>query len=82
MAGQLGFFTRLCYNNKVIDMGKISEKNINPEEGFRHFGKIRTDYIILKGSVPGPAKRQLLLTETLKPTKRQVKKNFEFIGLA
>jgi len=81
MAGQTGFFTRVCYNNKIISIGKISEKNINPQEGFRHYGKIKTDYIIVKGSVPGPAKRQLLLTEALRPSKKQSKKNYEFIEI-
>jgi len=81
MAGQLGYFTRLCFNNKILSIGKISEKNINPEFGFEHFGKIKTDYLILRGSVQGPAKRQLLLTSSLRPTKKQLKKNLDFISL-
>ncbi len=81
MAGQLGFFSRICYNNKIISSGKISEKNINPENGFKNYGKIKTDYIILRGSAQGPAKRQLLLTATLRPTKSQLKKNYEFLEL-
>lgn len=81
MAGQLGFFSRICFNNQVISIGKTSEKNINPGSGWKHYGKIKSDYLILKGSVPGPAKRQLLLTEPLRPTKKQEKKNFEFIGI-
>lgn len=81
MAGQLGFFTRLSYNNKIVNIGEISEKDINPEQGFEHYGKIKTEYIILRGSIQGPAKRQLLLTAALRPTKKQLKKNFEFIEL-
>ena len=81
MAGQMGFFTRLTYNNGIIASGKISEKNINPEGGFKHFGEIKTDFLILNGSVPGPQKRQLLLTTTLRPTKKQTKKNYEFLEL-
>ncbi len=81
-AGQLGFFTRAIYNSHIIFTGKISEKDINPEQGWKQYGKIKTDYIILNGSVPGPAKRQLLLTSPLRPTKKQEKKNFEFIEIA
>ena len=81
MAGQMGFFTRLSYNSKIITSGKIREKNINPKGGFKHFGEIKTDYIILQGSVPGPKKRQLLLTVPLRETKRQIKKNYEFLEL-
>jgi len=81
MAGQLGCFTRVVYNNKIIAVEKISEKNINPQQGFKHYGKIKTDYVILRGSVQGPAKRQLLLTEALRSTKKQLKKNYEFLEL-
>lgn len=81
MAGQMGFFTRLSYNNKIITSGKIREKDINPKGGFKHFGEIKTDYLILQGSVQGPKKRQLLLTVPLRETKKQIKKNYEFLEL-
>ncbi len=81
MAGQTGFFTRIAYNNKIIAIGKISGKNINPKSGWKNYGKIKTDYIILGGSVPGSIKRPLLLTSALRKTKKQEKKNFEFVEL-
>jgi len=81
MAGQLGMFTRVKYNSKIIKLGKISEENINPKGGWKNYGEIKTEYIILQGSVQGPAKRQLLLTRVLRPTKKQSKKEYEFIGL-
>nr|AJS12886.1 large subunit ribosomal protein L3 [uncultured archaeon] len=82
MAGQLGFFSRINYNNKILESGKINEKNINPERGFEHYGKIRTEYLILKGSLQGPAKRPLLLIQPMRPTKKQAKKKFDFVGIA
>jgi len=81
MAGQMGFFSRISYNNKIIDVGKISEKDINPKGGWQNYGNIKTDYIILRGSVAGSVKRQLLVTEALRKTRKQEKKNFEFEGL-
>lgn len=80
-AGQLGMFTRIIYNNKVISSGSIAEKNINPKEGFRHYGNINTNYVILKGSVQGPKKRQLLLTPSFRPTKSMAKKKYELMGV-
>lgn len=80
-AGQLGMQTRLQYNQKIIDIAKIAEKNINPKSGFEHYGNIKTEYVILRGSVPGPAKRQILLTVPLRKSKKQEKKNLEFIDL-
>ncbi|MDD5193825.1 MAG: 50S ribosomal protein L3 [Candidatus Nanoarchaeia archaeon] len=80
-SGQMGFFTRVVYNNKIVFTGDIKDKDINPKEGFKHFGKIRNDYIILRGSVQGPVKRQLILTCPLRPSRYQVKQNYEFIEL-
>lgn len=81
MAGQMGFFTRSVYNNKVIDINSINEKNINPPSGFKNFGQIKTDYLILRGSIQGPSKRQLILTQPLRKTRKQDKLNFELIEL-
>lgn len=80
-AGQMGFFTRAVYNNKIIDIHSINEKDINPKEGFKHFGKIKTDYIIVFGSVQGANKRQLLITNPLRPDKKQSRKNYELIEI-
>lgn len=80
-AGQLGMFTRTHYNLRVITLGTISEKNINPGTGFKHYGKVNSSYIVVKGSVQGPPKRQVLLTPALRPTKEQVKKKYEFVEL-
>jgi len=81
MAGQTGFFSRIHYNNQIVFIGKISDKDINKKSGFKRYGKIKTDYIILRGSVPGPIKRPLLITAPLRKTKKQDKKNFEFLSL-
>ena len=77
MAGQLGMFTRICYNNKIIDLGKPENKFKN----IKNFGNIKTEYIIVKGSVQGPAKRQLLITAPLRETKKTKKKNYELLEL-
>ena len=79
MAGQLGMFSRVHYNLKVIDSGKINEKDINKKEGFKRYGKIRNNYIVLAGSVQGPAKRQIVITPALRPTKKQIKKDYELL---
>jgi len=80
-AGQMGFFTRVVYNNKIIDINSIGEKDINPKSGFKHFGLIKTDYIIVFGSIQGPAKRQLLITSPSRPSKDQSKKSYELIEI-
>jgi large subunit ribosomal protein L3 len=81
MAGQMGFFTRTTFNHKILLIGSVGEMDINTKAGFRHFGKIKGDYIILCGSVQGPKKRQVLITNALRPTTGQVKKKYEFMEL-
>jgi len=75
MAGQLGMFTRIICNNKIIDMGKSDGKF----KGIKNFGDIKTDYIIVKGSVQGVAKRALLITAPLRESKKQLKYNFDLV---
>jgi large subunit ribosomal protein L3 len=74
-AGQLGMFTRITYNHKVIDLGKEKFK------GIKNFGDIKTDYIIVTGSVQGVPKRQMLITNALRETKKQKKKNYEVLEI-
>ncbi|MBL7059010.1 50S ribosomal protein L3 [Candidatus Pacearchaeota archaeon] len=78
-AGQLGMFTRIIYNNNILEMGSSEGKK--ELKGFKKFGDVKSDYIIVKGSLQGASKRQLLLTAPLRPTKKQTKKDFEFIEL-
>lgn len=81
MAGQTGFFTRVTYNSLILKMGKIAENNINRAGGFKHFGDIKTDYIVVKGSVQGPEKRALLMTAPLRPSKMMTKQKLELLEL-
>ncbi len=76
-AGQLGMFTRVIYNNKIIDLRKSEGKLKN----IKNFGDIKTDYVVVTGSVQGPSKRQLLITAPLRQTKKQLKKDYELIEL-
>ncbi len=78
MAGQLGMFTRAVYNNKILEIAKAENKKL---EGIKNYGEIKTDYLIVRGSIQGPSKRQLLLTAPLRKTKKQTKKNLEFTEL-
>jgi large subunit ribosomal protein L3 len=77
MAGQLGMFTRVIYNNKIIDIGKSEGKIKN----LKNYGNVKTDYVIVKGSVMGPSKRQLIITSPLRKTKKQSKKDYELVEL-
>jgi len=76
-AGQLGMFSRAVYNNKIIQMGK-AEDNL---KGIKNYGDVKTEYLVVRGSIQGPSKRQLLVTAPLRETRKQKKKDFEFMEL-
>lgn len=66
--GKMGYHTRIEYNKLSL---KISDnpKEINPKGGFNHYGLIKNDYLLLRGSIPGPVKRPIEITEPLRPNK-------------
>ena len=81
MAGQMGMFTRVHYNQKIISLGKNPKNDNEKLKNIKNYGDIKSDYILIAGSVQGPAKRQLLITAPLRGSKDQLKKNYEFIEL-
>lgn len=59
-AGQMGFHQRTEYNKQILKIGSNGEE-ITPKGGFLRYGPIRTEYVMLKGTVPGPARRLITL---------------------
>jgi large subunit ribosomal protein L3 len=82
MAGQLGNASRVHYNLSVVKFGKIADLDINPKKGFINYGNIKTNYIIVKGSVQGSRKKQVLVTPSFRPTKITAKQKLEFKELS
>ena len=80
-AGQTGYHNRIAYNNLILKVGNISEDNINPAGGFEHYGVIKGEYIVLKGSVPGPQKRGIVITPAIRPSKYAAKKKLEVLEI-
>lgn len=79
-AGQMGLFSRIAYNNQIVAIKKSSDAGIIKKD-FHKYGKIKNDFIVLRGSIPGVQKRQLLISSTIMPTKRQLRRKYELIEL-
>jgi len=60
-AGQMGFHQRTESGKKILIVGNAQEKPIAPKGGFLHFGEVKGDYAVLKGSLPGPASRFVMV---------------------
>ncbi|MDO8625189.1 MAG: 50S ribosomal protein L3, partial [Candidatus Diapherotrites archaeon] len=58
--GQMGYNSRTEFNKKILMIG-AKGKPIAPNSGFAHYGVIQNDFVLVAGSVPGPAKRLVSL---------------------
>ncbi len=67
-AGQLGFFQRTEFNKRLLKIG-ADPKEINPSSGFTNYGLIKSNFILLEGSVPGPKKRLVMMRLAIRPPK-------------
>ncbi len=54
--GQMGYHARTEFNKQILEVGNASKK-ITPSSGFAHYGKVQNDFLLVLGSIPGPAKR-------------------------
>jgi len=64
MAGQLGFARRTELNKRVL---KLGEGGISPKGGFKRYGIVKSNYIVIEGSVPGSKKRLVLMRSAIRP---------------
>ena len=75
-AGQMGFHQRIEYDKRIMLIGNTqdSKMEINPKGGYKHFGLVNGDYIILKGSVPGTYKRLIKLRSQIRNAPSKITK--------
>ncbi|MDR0900925.1 MAG: 50S ribosomal protein L3 [Methanobrevibacter sp.] len=67
-AGQMGYHKRTEYNKKILKIGEADDVDaVNPEGGFVKYGLVKNDYILMKGSLPGPSKRLVILRKAMRP---------------
>jgi len=64
-AGQMGFHNRTEFNKRIMLMGDDNER-VNPKGGFKNYGFVKGEFLLLKGSVAGPAKRLIKLRKTVR----------------
>jgi large subunit ribosomal protein L3 len=62
MPGQMGYHNRTEYNKRILKIGTEGAE-ITPAGGFLNYGLVRNPYVLLHGSIPGPAKRLIRLRD-------------------
>ncbi len=65
--GQMGFHRRTEYNKRILKIGE-NGLEVTPKGGFLGYGIVRSDYVMLHGSVPGPRKRIVILRHPIRKT--------------
>ena len=64
----MGFHVRTDYNKWIVKIGKASE--IVRSGGFEHYGVVKNNYMLVKGSVFGPHKRIVRFNEPVRPNNK------------
>ncbi len=67
--GRLGFNSRVEYNKFVLKIIK-DPKEANIAEGYRRYGNVSSQALVLKGSVPGSTGRLIIMRKALRPTRK------------
>ena len=67
-AGQMGFHHRTEYNKRILLLGSDGEQ-VTPKGGFNRYGFVNGDFILIKGSVMGPAKRLIKLRKAARSSR-------------
>jgi len=73
--GQRGFHQRTEYNKRILlisnpEYDKV--KGINPKGGFKHYGVITSDYLVVRGSIPGVPERLVKMRQPLRYSHRKI----------
>ncbi len=68
-AGQVGYHKRTELNKRILRISNPDESEITPAGGFLNYGEVRNPYMIIQGSLPGPAKRLIRFRDATRPRK-------------
>jgi large subunit ribosomal protein L3 len=80
MAGQMGYHNRVDFNKLIVKIGEKGEE-ITPAGGFLHYGAIKGEYVLLKGSVPGPRKRAIALRKGIRANAKPPTLSIDYVSL-
>jgi len=68
-AGQVGYHKRTELNKRILRISTPDESEITPAGGFLNYGEVKNPYMIVQGSLPGPAKRMIRFRDATRPRK-------------
>ena len=72
LPGQTGYHLRTELNKWILKISNNPEE-INKSSGFKHYGNVQNEFLLIKGSLQGPVKRLVTLTRASRPNPRYPK---------
>ncbi len=78
--GKWGYHLRTEYNKMTLKLGTKPEE-INPAGGFVRYGFVKNDYLLIKGSIPGPTKRPVVVSEAQRIKKKVLLRPITYISV-
>ncbi|MEM4247656.1 MAG: 50S ribosomal protein L3 [Candidatus Nanoarchaeia archaeon] len=67
--GQMGFHKRTEHNKQILRISDSKTAPITPVSGLSRYGIVKSQYILIAGSVPGAKKRLIVLSHPTRPFK-------------
>jgi large subunit ribosomal protein L3 len=66
-AGQMGFNYRTEHNKRILKVGTVTDSSsINPKAGFKNYGNVTNDFLVVDGSIGGSAKRLVRVRKSIR----------------
>ncbi len=80
-AGHMGYNYRTEINKRVLKMGGPNDAStVNAKGGFVNYGIVKNDFIILDGSIPGPARRLVRIRKAIRNGRAVKVPNVTFVS--
>lgn len=79
--GKMGFHLRTEYNKQIVKIGEDGSE-ITPKSGITKYGLVKNNYLLIKGSIIGPRKRTVLLTQAIRTDPKAKKEAPEIAYIA
>lgn len=68
-SGQMGYHQRTEFNKQIVMVGENGD-DVNPAGGFLNYGVVKNNYVLIRGSVPGPTMRLIRLRDATRAPKK------------
>ena len=79
LMGQTGYHQRTEVNKRILKIGEDGSE-VTPKGGFINYGEVSGDYILIKGSVPGPSKRLIRMRDPVRAKNAMGEPNILYIS--